>query len=404
VAEWVGIGGVGSSTQLIQAGVSETPDSNAPGGLLVFPWWEVYPTESTSIVINSVVVSAGDEVSIAISQVSGSEWAIALTDDTNQQSFTTDQTVSGIASTAESIMEAPANYLTYNQVVALAPFRPDITGTVGGAVEVSASFFDPIRNGHFGVGITQLEQRGQARGGPFIEKLLAAQEHPAGPLGDSRAGMVEVKAPRVDDRRQGERYSSASLPAYMRTSPKVTDVLPNLYLLGLSTGEFAPALAEFFRSDAGLSASTVNRLTVAWQAEHGLIAGTPDSLSMDTSICTSLRLVAIQSDCLLFRMASTKTQGGTRYFLLMVLPIWASVARAVAGVSLRWRRPDAASADTRECRDLRFSGDALAAQGGSSHCPTEMSVLLQPAPWIGDERQFEPREPTGVDRMSPRVR
>jgi putative transposase len=38
--------------------------------------------------------------------------------------------------------------------------------------------------------------------------------------------MVEVKAPRVDDRRQGERYSSAILPAYMRTSPKVTEVLP----------------------------------------------------------------------------------------------------------------------------------------------------------------------------------
>jgi putative transposase len=41
-----------------------------------------------------------------------------------------------------------------------------------------------------------------------------------------------------------------------------------LYLRGLSTGDFAPALGEFFGSDAGLSASTVNRLTVAWQAEH----------------------------------------------------------------------------------------------------------------------------------------
>jgi transposase-like protein len=41
-----------------------------------------------------------------------------------------------------------------------------------------------------------------------------------------------------------------------------------LYLRGLSTGDFAPALAEFFGSTAGLSASTVNRLTEAWQAEH----------------------------------------------------------------------------------------------------------------------------------------
>ena len=82
------------------------------------------------------------------------------------------------------------------------------------------------------------------------------------------AGMVEVAAPRVDDRRDGEKFSSAILPAYMRKSPKVTEVLPILYLRGLSTGDFAPALGEFFGSDAGLSASTVNRLTEAWQAEH----------------------------------------------------------------------------------------------------------------------------------------
>jgi putative transposase len=83
------------------------------------------------------------------------------------------------------------------------------------------------------------------------------------------AGMVDVKAPRVDDRREGEHYRSAVLPAYMRKSPKVTEVLPVLYLRGLSTGDFAPALAEFFGSGAGLSASTVQRLTESWQAEHG---------------------------------------------------------------------------------------------------------------------------------------
>ncbi|HEV2369243.1 MAG TPA: IS256 family transposase [Acidimicrobiales bacterium] len=82
------------------------------------------------------------------------------------------------------------------------------------------------------------------------------------------AGMVEVRAPRVDDRREDQHYSSAILPAYMRRSPKVTEVLPILYLRGLSTGDFAPALSEFFGSDAGLSASTVTRLTEAWQAEH----------------------------------------------------------------------------------------------------------------------------------------
>ena len=85
------------------------------------------------------------------------------------------------------------------------------------------------------------------------------------------AGQVEVKAPRVADKRPEEArepFSSAILPRYMRKSPKVTEVLPVLYLRGLSTGDFAPALAGFFGSDAGLSASTVNRLTEAWQAEH----------------------------------------------------------------------------------------------------------------------------------------
>lgn len=82
------------------------------------------------------------------------------------------------------------------------------------------------------------------------------------------AGMVPVTAPRVDDRRPGERFRSALLPPYARRSPKVSEVLPILYLRGLSTGDFAPALEGFFGSEAGLSASTISRLTVAWQAEH----------------------------------------------------------------------------------------------------------------------------------------
>jgi len=82
------------------------------------------------------------------------------------------------------------------------------------------------------------------------------------------AGMVPVTAPRVDDRRAGERFRSSLLPPYARRSPKVSEVLPILYLRGLSTGDFAPALADFFGADAGLSASTIDRLTVAPQAEH----------------------------------------------------------------------------------------------------------------------------------------
>src|SRR5918995_7094609 len=81
------------------------------------------------------------------------------------------------------------------------------------------------------------------------------------------AGRVEVTAPRVEDRRDGHRFTSAILPPYMRRSPKVTEVLPVLYLRGLSTNDFAPALESFFGSAAGLSASTIQRLTETWRAE-----------------------------------------------------------------------------------------------------------------------------------------
>jgi len=81
------------------------------------------------------------------------------------------------------------------------------------------------------------------------------------------AGQLEVQAPRVNDRRQDSRFTSAILPPWARRSPKVTEVLPVLYLRGISTKGFVPALAEFFGSEAGLSASTVQRLTREWSQE-----------------------------------------------------------------------------------------------------------------------------------------
>ncbi len=89
------------------------------------------------------------------------------------------------------------------------------------------------------------------------------------------SGTVRVRAPRVNDKRvdagtgERRRFSSRILPAYARRSPKVTEVLPVLYLHGLSTGDFAPALRDLLGEDAsGLSASSIQRLTEAWQAEH----------------------------------------------------------------------------------------------------------------------------------------
>src|SRR6478752_3337023 len=88
------------------------------------------------------------------------------------------------------------------------------------------------------------------------------------------AGAVEVVAPRVNDRRtdsatgQRCRFSSAILPPWCRKTPKITEVLPLLYLHGLSSGDFVPALGQFLGSTAGLSPATVTRLTAQWQADH----------------------------------------------------------------------------------------------------------------------------------------
>jgi putative transposase len=88
------------------------------------------------------------------------------------------------------------------------------------------------------------------------------------------AGVVEVKAPRVNDKRIDEatgerrRFSSVILPPWARKSPKISEVLPLLYLHGLSSGDFVPALEQFLGSSAGLSPATVTRLTQQWQADH----------------------------------------------------------------------------------------------------------------------------------------
>ena len=93
------------------------------------------------------------------------------------------------------------------------------------------------------------------------------------------AGAVTVTAPRVNDKRvdpvtgQRQRFRSAILPAWARKSPKVAEVLPLLYLHGLSSQDFAPAMEQFLGTGAGLSAATITRLTTQWQDEASSFAG-----------------------------------------------------------------------------------------------------------------------------------
>jgi putative transposase len=65
------------------------------------------------------------------------------------------------------------------------------------------------------------------------------------------------------------RFTSAILPAYLRRTRNIEELLPWLYLKGVSTGQFTEALTALLGPDApGLSATTVRRLTEAWQEEH----------------------------------------------------------------------------------------------------------------------------------------
>jgi putative transposase len=83
------------------------------------------------------------------------------------------------------------------------------------------------------------------------------------------AGTVELRAPRVNDRREDEKFTSRILPPYMRRSPKVSEVLPILYLRGLSTGDFRPGLEALLGEDAaGLSAANISRLLSVWEEEY----------------------------------------------------------------------------------------------------------------------------------------
>jgi transposase-like protein len=85
-------------------------------------------------------------------------------------------------------------------------------------------------------------------------------------------GAVEVQQPRVHDRRpaeQAEKFTSQILPPYLRKTKSLEELIPWLYLKGISTGDFSEALAALVGPDAkGLSATTVTRLKSIWQEEY----------------------------------------------------------------------------------------------------------------------------------------
>ena len=85
-------------------------------------------------------------------------------------------------------------------------------------------------------------------------------------------GSVTVKVPRVRDRGAGAekiRFTSTILPPYLRKTKSIEDLLPWLYLKGISTGDFQEALAALLGPNAsGLSSTTISRLKADWWDEY----------------------------------------------------------------------------------------------------------------------------------------
>lgn len=83
-------------------------------------------------------------------------------------------------------------------------------------------------------------------------------------------GDVEVQVPKVRDKsNQGVKFNSLLIPPYLKRTESIEELLPALYLKGISTGDFSEALKSLLGENAkGLSAGTISRLKQHWQEEH----------------------------------------------------------------------------------------------------------------------------------------
>jgi transposase-like protein len=139
-----------------------------------------------------------------------------------------------------------------------------------GARRMLAAALEAEVDAYIAAHTTQVDERGH--------RLVRRNGHAPARSIAAGVGQVEVVRPRVDDRRvdpatgQRARFQSVILPRWCRRSPKVAAVLPLLYLHGLSSQDFVPALEELLGSAAGLSASVITRLATQWQAEREAFA------------------------------------------------------------------------------------------------------------------------------------
>ncbi len=87
-------------------------------------------------------------------------------------------------------------------------------------------------------------------------------------------GPIRIRQPRVDNRQirkndEAERFSSKILPRYMRRVPSIDNLIPVLYLKGVSTGDFSEALVAILGEGVrGLSATNIVRLKQSWETDY----------------------------------------------------------------------------------------------------------------------------------------
>jgi putative transposase len=135
-----------------------------------------------------------------------------------------------------------------------------------GARRMLAAALEAEADGYIAEIVGELDEEGH--------RLVTRNGHARPRTITTGSGPIRIEAPRVNDRRvdpdtgEKQKFRSSIVPPWARKSPKVAEVLPLLYLHGLSTGDFAPALTEFFGRSAGLSPSVITRLTTQWQDEH----------------------------------------------------------------------------------------------------------------------------------------
>ena len=133
-----------------------------------------------------------------------------------------------------------------------------------GARQLIAQAVEAELNGFLAAHADQTDRAGRKR-------LVRHGHLPEGEV-QTGIGAVPVKVPRVRDRTSDSerlKFTSTILPPYLRRAKSIEELLPWLYLKGISTGDFSEALAALLGPDApGLSASTVTRLKADWWDEY----------------------------------------------------------------------------------------------------------------------------------------